>query len=255
MHIEKNDPIVNVNNVRLKYPVKPLMRRSIKNIFLSPFGVTDDPVPEFYEALRGISFQIYEGERVGIIGKNGSGKSTILRAIAGIYPIESGDIHVSGKIRGLYDLTSGFELEDTGRANIYLRGYLLGSSRAEISAMEEDIIDFSGLKDFIDLPLKTYSVGMQVRLAFAISTAIAGDVLLIDEILAAGDAEFFSKAQQRMRTLIQNAQCVILVSHDLSAIKQLCSRVLWIDNGLVRMEGPTDEVIDAYLAYLTTDDS
>ena len=244
------DIVISVENAVLSYPVRALTPTSIKSFLLSPFGARPDSLPEFFEVLRGISFQVRRGERVGIVGHNGAGKSTLLRAIAGIYPLQSGSIRVNGEVRGLYDLGAGFEVEDTGRENIYLRGHLLGYTREEVADMEEEIIRFAGLEGFIDMPLRTYSAGMQVRLAFAISTAMGGGVLLIDEVLAAGDAEFAEKARARMCELIDTAQCMVLVSHDMGAVTSLCTRVLWIDQGRIQADGEPEEVVNEYLKFM-----
>ncbi len=241
-----DDVVIDVENAVLSYPVRALTPTSIKSLLLSPFGARPDPLPEFFEALRGVSFQVRRGERIGIIGRNGAGKSTLLRAIAGIYPLQSGSIRVNGEIRGLYDLGAGFEMEDTGRENIYLRGYLLGYSREEIAEMEEEIIRFAGLEEFIDMPLRTYSAGMQVRLAFAISTAMEGGILLIDEVLAAGDTDFVEKSQRRVLELVSKAECVLLVSHSLPWVEQLCTRVIWLEKGGIRADGSSKKVIEQY---------
>jgi len=198
-------------------------------------------------ALKEVDLDILEGEKVGIIGRNGAGKSTLLKAMAGIYPLQSGSIVTSGRIRSLFELSLGFEHEATGRENITYRGLLLGESPKGIKRIENEIIEFAGLGGFIDYPLKTYSAGMMVRLAFAISTSIGGDILLLDEILAAGDASFQTKARSRMMELIDKAKIIVLVSHDMSAIKTLCNRAIYLRDGRVIADGNVDDVINAYL--------
>ena len=200
-------------------------------------------------ALQGISFSISEGERVGVIGHNGAGKSTLLKAIAGIYPITSGEIEVEGHIQSLFDLSVGFEIDATGRENIEYRGLLLGETPRSIAEKTQDIIEFSELGDFINYPIKSYSSGMIVRLAFSISTMVAGDILLLDEVFGAGDARFMQKAKTRITSLVESAKILIFVSHDMSAIKEMCNRVVWLDHGCVKMDGHTDDVIEAYLDY------
>jgi lipopolysaccharide transport system ATP-binding protein len=198
-------------------------------------------------ALKNLSFDIHEGERVGIIGRNGAGKSTLLKAVAGLYPLQSGTIETSGKIRALFELSLGFEFEATGRENIIYRGLLLGETPQSIKAKEPEIVDFAELGDFIDYPIKTYSSGMLVRLAFAISTTISGEILLIDEILGAGDAWFQMKARKRMEDMIDQAKIIVFVSHDMASMRRICNRAIFLQNGQVVADGPSDEVARAYM--------
>ena len=198
------------------------------------------------DALKNVSLNIHEGEKVGIIGRNGAGKSTLLRAIAGIYPLQSGEIEVSGKVRSLFELNVGFQPEATGRENITYRGLLMGETPKSLKEKEDEIINFAGLGDFIDYPLKAYSAGMMVRLAFAISTSISGDILLLDEILAAGDASFQGKARARMTELIDNAKIIILVSHNMQSVKKICNRAIYLRDGRVITDGPVEDVIQVY---------
>ena len=241
---------INVTSIQLDYPVGALVRSSIKSEIFSLFGAKDRaPNVEFVRALNNISFSISSGERVGVIGKNGSGKSTLLRAIAGIYPITSGVIEVHGRIQGMFDITLGFEPEATGRENIMYRGLVVGLSPAEVRAKEAEIVEFAAIGSFVDLPVRTYSTGMAVRLAFAISTYMRGDILLLDEMLSAGDAGFVAKAQGRMKSLVDSARIVVLVSHDMAAIRNVCPRTIWLDQARIVMDGTTDEVVEAYLNW------
>ena len=239
-------PIIEVKDAILRYPLSGYSRGSIKSSLLTGRSGSNKRERTYVEALSGVSFTVYQGDRVGIIGRNGAGKSTILRAIAGIYPLEQGSIAVNGRVRGLYDLAVGFEAEETGRRNIYYRGYLLGYKHAQISQLEQQIIDFAEIGDFIDLPIRTYSAGMTIRLAFSISTMLGGDALLIDEILAAGDAEFAVKAASRMMALIDEASCIVLVSHDMTSIAKICNRVIWLEHGRIHEDGAPEVVIPAY---------
>jgi lipopolysaccharide transport system ATP-binding protein len=198
-------------------------------------------------ALKNITLDIQEGEKVGIIGKNGSGKSTLLKAIAGLYPLQSGTIETAGKIRSMFELNVGFESEATGRENITYRGLLLGETPKGIQQKEEEIIAFADLGDFIDYPLKTYSSGMIVRLAFAISTAVRGNILLLDETLAAGDAAFQEKVRRRLGEMIEQAKILVVVSHDMQTIRRICNRVIYLQNGQVIADGPADEITKNYL--------
>ncbi|MEK3725866.1 ABC transporter ATP-binding protein [Paenibacillus sp. FSL H8-0034] len=197
-------------------------------------------------ALRNFSLTVQEGEKLGIIGHNGAGKSTLLKTIAGIYPIKSGDLKVRGEIRSLFDLSLGFDLESTGRENIMYRGLLLGETPKAILKQEQEIIDFAGLGEFIDYPIRSYSSGMLIRLAFAISTSIEGEILLLDEVIAAGDASFTAKAKERMTGLMSKAKILVLVSHDLTTIRDVCSRVILIKQGQIIKDGIPEEVIEFY---------
>ena len=198
-------------------------------------------------ALRNLNIEIHEGERVGIIGHNGAGKSTLLRALAGVYPIKSGEITVRGEIRSMFDLTLGFDMDSTGRENIMNRGLMLGSTPAEVRAKEQDIIEFAELGEFIDYPIRAYSSGMLVRLAFSISTSVKGEVLLVDEVLSAGDANFQKKARQRMMNVMDSAKILVLVLHDMSTIQEVCNRVIWLEKGQVVADGKPIDVVKRYL--------
>ena len=198
------------------------------------------------DALKNVTLSIHEGEKLGIIGRNGAGKSTLLRAIAGIYPLQSGEIEISGKVRSLFELNVGFQPEATGRENITYRGLLMGETPRTLKEKEEQIINFAGLGDFIDYPLKAYSAGMMVRLAFAISTSISGDILLLDEILGAGDASFQGKARARMTELIDNAKIIVLVSHDMQSIRKICNRAVYLRDGRIVADGAVEDVIQVY---------
>ncbi len=198
-------------------------------------------------ALSDFSLDIKEGERVGVIGYNGAGKSTLLKAMAGLYPIQSGVIDVQGEIRALLELTLGFDVQSTGRENIMYRGLMLGCTPEEIHRQEEEIIQFAGLGEFIDYPICSYSSGMMVRLAFAISTTVGGEILLVDEVLSAGDIEFQAKAKERMLDVMSNAKILVLVLHDLETIRQVCNRTILLNHGSVIADGTPKEVIHFYL--------
>jgi lipopolysaccharide transport system ATP-binding protein len=205
---------------------------------------------QYVDALKGVSFSIFDGERVGIIGRNGSGKSTLLRTLAGVYPLEAGRIRVRGEIGTLLDISLGFELESTGRENIYNRGLAMGYSRKSMQEIEHEIVKFADLGDFIDLPMRTYSSGMFVRLGFAISTQFVPDVLLVDEVFSAGDGVFAKRAIERMNSIVSNAGIVVIVSHDMTAILQMCERIIWIDSGKIKMDGPSHDVATAFAAFI-----
>lgn len=206
---------------------------------------------EDVHALRDFNLEVQEGERLGVIGLNGAGKSTLLKALAGLYPIRSGSIEIQGNIRPMFELSLGFDLESTGRENIVNRGLMLGYTPKQVKEMEQDIIDFAELGDFIDYPIRSYSSGMLVRLAFAISTVEGGEVLLVDEVLSAGDASFYQKAKNRMLNLMGRAKILVLVLHDMSAIKELCNRVILIEKGSIIADGEPAEVIQEYFRRMS----
>lgn len=201
---------------------------------------------EAFMALKSIQLKVSEGERVGVIGLNGAGKSTLLKVISGIYRPTRGERIVNGTIQPLIELGAGFDPEFSGRENIFLNGYMLGFSKKQIEGKVEQIIEFSGLREFIDVPLKYYSSGMSVRLAFTIATSIEPEILLVDEMLSAGDINFVEKAKTRLSELVNKAKCLIVVSHDLGTIQQLCQRVIVMQAGDFVFEGPAEEAIAYY---------
>lgn len=200
-------------------------------------------------ALRDLRIGIGRGDRVGIIGLNGAGKTTLLKVMCGIYAPTRGAVTVDGDVACLFELATGFEMEATGWDNIRTRGLLLGLSHAEIRERMRDIAEFTELGPALDRPVKTYSMGMFVRLGFAVSTAISPDVLLLDEVIASGDMRFQEKAQRRLAQLVDRASILVLVSHSMATVRQACRRVLWMHEGELRMDGPTEEVIAAYSAF------
>jgi ABC-type polysaccharide/polyol phosphate transport system ATPase subunit len=199
-----------------------------------------------FEALKGISFKIGHGEVVGLIGRNGSGKSTILKIMAGVYRPTAGTVQTVGKVAALIELGAGFHSDLTGRENIVLNGLLLGLSKREIQSREQQILDFAELGDFIDSPVKQYSSGMFMRLGFAVATEVDPDILLIDEILAVGDAPFQQKCLARINDFCNRGKTIVFVSHDLSSVRRLCSRALLIENGVVRADSAPAETLQAY---------
>ncbi|WP_416223411.1 ABC transporter ATP-binding protein [Streptomyces hygroscopicus] len=199
-------------------------------------------------AVKNVSFTAYKGEAVGLIGTNGSGKSTLLKAIAGLLPVENGKIYTNGQ-PSLLGVNAALMNDLTGERNVYLGGLAMGMSREQIKERYQDIVDFSGINekgDFITLPMRTYSSGMGARLRFSIAAAKDHDVLLIDEALATGDRAFQKRSEERIRELRERAGTVFLVSHNNNSIRDTCERVLWLERGVLRMDGPTEEVIAAY---------
>jgi ABC-type polysaccharide/polyol phosphate transport system ATPase subunit len=197
-------------------------------------------------AVKKVSLHIEEGERVGIIGHNGAGKSTLLRAMAGVYPIQGGLRTVTGAICAIFDINLGFEYAASGWENIRFRGYLQGETPRSIDAKMQEIAEFSELGEFLNLPLNCYSAGMIMRLAFAIATSGNPEILLVDEVFATGDLRFQEKAKRRMTELMRRARAVVMVGHGLEFLQTVCTRVLWMEQGRLRAEGPPREIIAAY---------
>ncbi len=201
---------------------------------------------EFW-ALRHVSFTVQQGETVGVIGRNGSGKSTLLRVIAGIYPPDEGTVTVDGEVSTLFGLGTGFNAELSGYDNIYLNGVLMGLKKEQIDGIIGDIVEFAELGEFIDMPVRTYSSGMKSRLGFAIAMNVDKDIVLIDEVMGAGDAAFRQKAEAEM-TRIMGEKTVILVSHAMPTIERFCTRVMWFNKGVMAATGEPKEVVEQYLA-------
>ncbi|MPZ94503.1 MAG: ATP-binding cassette domain-containing protein [Propionibacteriales bacterium] len=200
------------------------------------------------KAIRGVSFVARHGEAIGIVGRNGSGKSTLLRAVAGLLPLSGGTVYISGEA-SLLGVNAALMKDLTGERNIMIGGLALGLTATEVRERYDEIVEFSGIGDAVNLPMKAYSSGMGARLRFAISSAARPDVLMVDEALATGDAEFRARSKQRIDEIREQAGTIFLVSHSLAAVRSMCSRVLWIDKGKLRMDGPVDEVCDAYQEF------
>ncbi len=200
------------------------------------------------QALREINFMLTDGDRLGLVGTNGAGKTTLLRTLAGIYEPVGGRVTVEGSLNALLDTQLGMNGELSGRENILLRGLYNGMTQPQIRRLEEDVQDFAELGEFLDLPVRFYSSGMVIRLGFALATAIRPQVLLMDEWFMAGDAQFLSKARMRLENMVRGADILVLSSHVASAVEQWCTRVIWLDHGRVRVDGPTAEVMAAYSA-------
>jgi ABC-type polysaccharide/polyol phosphate transport system ATPase subunit len=239
-------PSIRLDNVGLRFRVRPAGRASIKDLFVRGKELERTNPLTTVDALDGVDLAVDSGERIGVIGPNGAGKSTLLRLLAGVYPPTSGRRMVEGKICSLFDLSAGFEPEATGWENIRLRGYLQGETPRTLENKLPEIADFSGLGRFLDAPIRHYSSGMRVRLAFAVATAVDPEILLLDEVLSAGDREFQAKAQARIDDLVAKAKLMVLVSHDLESIARLCDRGVWMERGAVRMIGPARKVVDRY---------
>ena len=207
--------------------------------------------PDRFVAVKGISFYVREGEILGIIGKNGSGKSTTLNALAGIFSPDSGSIDLNGHSISLLSIGVGFIREMTGRENITLSGMLLGFTEEQVKAKEQVIIDFAEIGEFIDMPVRTYSSGMYSKLAFSITAILETDIMLIDEVLSVGDQKYKKKSYEKMKSLISNKdRTVVIVSHSIETLKQLCDTVMWMHEGQIKRIGDPNEVLDEYVAFM-----
>lgn len=199
-----------------------------------------------FEALSHVTFDVQEGEVVGLIGHNGAGKSTMLKVISGILKPTEGGVTIRGNIVPMLELGSGFDFDMTGRENVFLNGAILGYSEQFLKSKYDEIIEFSELQDFVDMPLRNYSSGMIVRLAFSIATVVEPQILIVDEVLAVGDSRFQEKSKKRMLEMMSGGTTVLFVSHTIGQVREMCSRVVWLDHGQMRMCGDAQEVCDAY---------
>lgn len=237
---------IELEGIHLTFRIRQQGRITLKEFLVRQmFRSSVNPIIEV-RALQDINLSIQEGERVGIIGHNGAGKSTLLKLLAGIYPPTRGRRLVQGHVSSLFDIALGFEMDASGWENIHYRGYLQGETPRTIRSKTQAIAEFSELGSFLDMPVRYYSAGMLVRLAFSIATAIEPEILLVDEVLGAGDMAFLAKAKQRMKEMMAKAQLIVLVSHDMDSIKTFCERAVWLDHGRLRQVGPAAEVVAAY---------
>ncbi|MCU0706204.1 MAG: ABC transporter ATP-binding protein [Fimbriiglobus sp.] len=217
----------------------------LKGLFLSAYNPRVN-----IHALHGINLSAGDGDRVGVIGHNGAGKSTLLKMMAGVYPPTRGEVKVTGKVCSLFEISLGFEMEATGWENIRYRGYLQGETPKTLAAKMREIADFCELGDFLDIPVRFYSAGMLVRLAFSIATAVEPEILLVDEVLSVGDAAFMGKARQRMKDMMSRSRLMVMVSHDLNSIREMCNRAVWLEQGRVMAQGDPRAVVEAYKASI-----
>lgn len=236
-----------VNNLSVKFRVYHDRSPSIKDYISSFFKSHQKSGYSDFYALNNVSFKISQGERVGVVGHNGAGKSTLLKAICGIYSPSFGSVAVNGRIAPLLEIGAGFHHEFTGRENIYLNGAILGYSKSQIKSLESEIIRFAELEEFIDNPVKYYSTGMYLRLAFSLATAVQPEILILDEMFAGGDSSFVTKASERMIKVVDEAKIMVLVSHDVELLRRFCNRVIWLDHGTIREDGESNVVLNNYL--------
>lgn len=244
--------VLSFDQVCVDFPLEPPDSHSIKRLLNLTMLGGGKSERSYVRALNHLTFELKDGERLGLIGLNGAGKSTLLRVASGIYAPTSGKVERFGRVSPLLDFGTGFEMELTGRENIYLRSLILGSTVKEIRERRDEIGEFSGLGDFLDQPVRTYSAGMFVRLAFAIATSISPDILILDEVVGAGDAEFMERASERMRQMVQRGRSLILASHSITSLHEFCDRVILLDRGRMVMDGDTATVCDTYVRRFAT---
>ncbi len=243
---------ITLENVSVSFPVYSASTRSLKNrLIQSATGgqIRADATSQrisVVQALQNINLSLQSGDRIGLVGHNGAGKTTLLRVLGGIYEPNSGRVAVQGSTVPLFDISLGMDQESTGYENIILRGLFLGLTRQQIKARMDEIADFTELGDFLSLPIRTYSAGMQMRLAFAVSTSVVPDILLLDEGIGAGDAAFLNKARERLQRFTERVSIIVLSSHSDELISNMCSKAVLMEHGRILCYGPTDEVLERY---------
>ncbi len=235
-----SETVIKFDHVSKEYFLYKNDKARFKAIFTNNRGV------KRHQALKDISFEVHKGESVGIIGRNGAGKSTLLKMITGVSFATSGEITVNGKVAALLELTAGFSFDMTGRENIYLKGYLLGLEDSEVKQIEDDIVEFANLGEYIDQPVRTYSSGMRMRLGFAININIKPDILVIDEALSVGDADFRKKCTDKIKELRNSGITVLFVSHSVNSVSDTCDRAIYLSGGKIEYDGTVDEAFERY---------
>lgn len=240
-----NSPMIEVKNVKMKFKMSDEPLNSLKEIFTK--AVTGKLKFNEFLAMNGVTFNVEKGETLGLIGSNGAGKSTTLKVISGILKPTEGKVIVRGNIVPMLELGAGFDLELTGKENIYLNGAILGYTKEYLESKYEEIVDFAEIREFIDMPIRNYSSGMMARLAFSIASVVQPEILIVDEILAVGDVKFQEKSFKRMQELMSGGATVLFVSHDLEKIEEMCDHVVWLEKGQVKQYGTAKEVCKAYI--------
>ena len=244
--MEEKKVVIDVDHVTVRFNMATQKIDNLKEYFVKL--VKRELMFQEFLALRDISFQVRQGEGWGLIGTNGSGKSTILKAISGIIKPYKGTITVSGSVAPLIELGAGFDANMTARENIFLNGCILGHSEKFMREHFDEIVEFADIHQFLDSPIKNYSSGMRARLGFAVATMVQPDILIVDEVLAVGDYKFRQKCEKRMNEMLQNGTTLLFVSHSLEEVRRLCDHAIWIDKGVARMAGEVNAVCDAYMA-------
>lgn len=239
-----------LKNVSMKFNLGVEKDNSLKMIFINLFTPRKKKKKDYFWALKDIDFRINKGDVVGIIGANGAGKSTLLKVVSGVYKPTAGTVEVNGKISPMIELGAGFDGELTARENIYLNGAILGYTKEFLESKFDEIVEFSELKDFLDVPVKNFSSGMVAKLAFSISTIVDPEVLIVDEILSVGDIKFQEKSKNKMMSMIKGGTTVLYVSHSIDSIKELCSKVIWLDHGKIVKMSNAKQVCNEYYRKL-----
>lgn len=243
--------MIKVNNVSMKFNLGIEKNFSLKLFFINMFkSKKKRPKKEIFWALKDVNFEIKKGEVIGFIGSNGAGKSTMLKVIAGVMKPTEGNVEVYGNICPMIELGAGFDMELTARENIFLNGAVLGYSKSFIEEKFDEIVEFSELKDFLDVPVRNFSSGMTARLAFSIATIVDPEILIVDEILSVGDMAFQTKSEAKMKGMIGGGTTVLFVSHSLSQIEKLCNRVVWLDHGKIVKIGEPLKICAEYADYV-----
>lgn len=248
--MEKN--VIKVENVKMKFNLNKEKTDNLKE-YVIKFIKRELHYQPFW-ALKGVSFKVKKGDKLGIIGLNGAGKSTLLKLIAGVMKPTEGNIQVKGSIVPLLEMGAGFDPDYTGRENIFLKGALLGYTRRFLEEKFDEIVEFSELEEFIDVPLKNYSAGMKARLAFSIATMVEPEILIIDEVLSVGDAKFQEKSRQKMNSLLDEDATVLFVSHSAQQVRNICNKAIWLEKGKLITQGDVDEVCDVYEKFIQLKD-
>lgn len=243
-----NNPIIKVSNATVRFNKATESYSGLKEYVIKM--LKGQLMFQEFLALKQVNLSIDRGESWGLIGTNGSGKSTLLKLICGILKPYEGKVEVNGSIAPLIELGAGFDLELTARENIYLNGALLGYKKKFMRQHFDEIIAFAELEDFVDVPLKNFSSGMSARLGFSIATIVKPDILIVDEVLAVGDAQFQQKCKKRMEEMLSDGTTLLFVSHSADQVKDLCSNVIWIDKGIVKASGKTDDILPLYVNYV-----
>jgi lipopolysaccharide transport system ATP-binding protein len=249
-----HDALIEVENVSVLFPLYHGSSRSLKKMVVAAASgrlARDQQQRVVVRALSEINLRLGSGDRLGLVGNNGAGKTTLLRVLAGIYEPVVGRLRVHGSLNALLDPNLGMNMELTGRENIMLRGLYNGLPRSALPRLEDDVAEFAGLSDFLDLPVRIYSAGMVVRLGFALATAIKPQILLMDEWFLACDAIFLEKARHRLEAMVRGADILVLSSHQDEIVRTWCTRVLWLDQGKIVVDGPADEVMERYLGSVS----
>lgn len=243
--------MIKVDNVSMRFNLGIEKNFSLKHFFINLFKPRKkkEKKPDFW-ALKDVSFDVKRGEVVGFIGSNGAGKSTMLKVIAGVMKPTKGKVEVHGNICPMIELGAGFDMDLTARENIFLNGAVLGYSKKFIEEKFDEIVEFSELKDFLDVPVRNFSSGMTARLAFSIATVVDPEILIVDEILSVGDMAFQAKSEAKMRSMIGGGTTVLYVSHSIDSIKSICDKAVWLDHGKVVKMGPAAEICDEYCKFM-----